>query len=120
VLENEVLNVDSRLAELAKESPKRTGFVRNENLNLGVARRGTAMLAGNAGDTLVTCGHDAINGSDAPTAQRPQLGGGIQVRKEIIEIASKIAQNRCHGPSIPRQDGSPEARVRTRDTRGIA
>lgn len=49
MFKDEVLNIDARLTELAKESPKRARLVGNENLNFRIARRSAAVLTGNAG-----------------------------------------------------------------------
>ena len=68
MFKDEVLNVDARLAKLAEESPKRARLVGNENLNFRVARRSTAVLTRNTGHPLVTSGHDAVDGPNAPTA----------------------------------------------------
>ena len=119
VFEDKVFDVNACFSQLTEQAPERTRLIGNKNLDLGVPRRRSTVLARNAGHTLVAGGHHSINGSDASAAQRTQLSRGVEVRQQVIEIAAQLAQNRRHGARITRKNRSPQTRVGPRDTRGV-
>ena len=65
VLQNQVFDVDTCLAELTEKPTESTRLIGDEHLDLAVSRRRTAVLARNPGDPLVPGGHDAVNSADA-------------------------------------------------------
>ena len=107
VLEDQVFDVDRRLAELAEEAPEGPRLVGDQHLDLAVARRRAAVLTGDARDPLVARGHHTINRPDAPPAQRPQFDGRIQVEQKLVEVGAQLAQHLGHGARVARENRRP-------------
>ena len=78
------------------------------------------MLTGDASNPLVTGGHHAVDRPHTATSQRPQFGGRLQMKQQIIQITAKVAQDHRDGTSVARQDRRPQTRVGRCDTSGVS
>ena len=107
VLEDQIFDVDRRLAKLAQEAPERPRLVRNQHLDLAVARRRATVLTGDARDPLVARGHHSIDRPDASPAQGAKLGGRVQVVQEFVEVGAQFAQHLGHGARVARENRRP-------------
>ena len=88
VFQNQVFDVDTRLAEFAEKPTERTRLVGDEHFDLAIPRRSTTVLAGNARDTLITRGHHPIDRAHGTAAQGAKFGSRVEMRQQVIEVGA--------------------------------
>ena len=120
VLKHEIFDINRVLAQLSEETTERTRLIGDKHFNFLVARRSPAVLTGDASNPLVTGGHHAVDRPHTATSQRPQFGGRLQMKQQIIQITAKVAQDHRDGTSVARQDRRPQTRVGRCDTSGVS
>ena len=118
MLKDEIFDINRVLAQLSEETTERTRLIGDKHFNFLLARLCRAYW--NASNPLVTGGHHTVDRPHTATSQRPQLGGSLQLKQQIIQITAKVAQDHRDGTSVARQDRRPQTRVGRCDTSGVS
>ena len=123
MLHDEVLDIDPGGADVGEEASELAGGVGDQNLHLGVAARGTAVLAGNTRAPGATATHDVCDGAyrsrgDAlgPTGSGVLRGVGRRRREgdavdEQVQVPAHSAQQFHYRSGIAHDDRGPQPRV---------